>query len=78
MRSFNAQMESKRNKQMKKLLKMMQQVKMIKLVIMRLRSVLGSWEKSDLGYQEFLVSVRLHRTEVSLRLYQDTQKLGSP
>ena len=39
-----AQMRSKRNKQMKELVKMMQQLNMIKLVIMRLRSVLGSWE----------------------------------
>ena len=32
----------RKNKQMKKLVQMMKQVKMIKLVIMRLRSVLGS------------------------------------
>ena len=37
-------MDNKRTKQMEEVMKMMQQVKMIKLVIMRLRSVLRSWE----------------------------------
>ena len=60
---------------MKKLLKMMQQVKMIKLVIMRLRSVLGPMRTKVLGYKETLVSLRLHRTGVSLRL---TRYSGQP